>query len=375
MKKIRIFEAFAGIGSQHLALKNLWYDVDVVWLSEWYIDAITWYWINYLNLKPRKINKLNVIKELEKYSFSNDSKKQLKSLKRIPSDKLSIIHEVVKKYGNLDINFLKWDCFIWKNVDLFTYSFPCQDISQQWNKKWFKKWLETRSWLLWEVERVLKEIKKLDANSLPKVLIMENVKSIVSTKFISDLNIWIDELKKLWYNSTKPFLVNAKDVGSPQNRERIFLVSFLGKQPKEFNLSTTDNSWIIWDIFCKNIEHKKFKTDKKIDIIHSNWKEKWIKKWILEWYSSFNTEKYFYYLDGKCCTITASWANSRIKIFDGKELVYLNGYEHLKLQWFYNKKFYKNLISLWLSENKIKFLAWNSINVKVLEKIFNFYLK
>ena len=80
----------------------------------------------------------------------------------------------------------------------------------------------TRSGLLWEVERLLKE-----AAELPQILLMENVPQVVSPKYIADFADWIAFLDSLGYKS-KYEIINAKDYGVPQNRERCFMVSWLG---------------------------------------------------------------------------------------------------------------------------------------------------
>lgn len=373
-KKIVLFEAFCWIWSQHQALKNLWYQVEIAWISDWYIDAIVTYWINHLKIKPNKINKKEIISYLKNYSLSMDSKKNTKNLSSLNDEKLSIIYQVVKKFWDLDIKNINWEKLIGKNIDLFTYSFPCQDISQQWKQKGFSKDTESRSWLLWEVERILKEVFIKDKKSLPKVLLMENVKAIKNNIFKKDLSLWVKELRKLWYKSNEPFIVNSSDLWETQRRERVFMISYLwNKKPPEFKIEKKYKEKYIKDIFEKNMKHEEFKTIKNIQIVELKW-NKWIKKSFLKWYSNFNAESYVYFKDGKSPTITASGAQSRIKIFHDSKIIYLNAFEHLKLQWFTDKQFYENIRKIWVTENKIKFLAWNSINIKVLEELFNFYL-
>ena len=374
-KKINIFEAFSGIWSQHQALKNLWIDVNVVGISEWYTDAIIVYWRVHLKLVPQKINRKEIIAFLKGFSLSRNSKNELKTFTWISDDNLSIIYQVIQNFWNLDIRKIKWENLISKDIDLFTYSFPCQDISQQGKQKGFSKNKKTRSWLLWEIERILKEIKNIDKNKLPKYLMMENVKAILNKNFKEDLNAWIKELELLWYKNTKPFIVNSWDLGSAQNRSRVFIFSSLEKELEEFEIRGKNNNWTINDILVKGNNREQFKTNKNIEIVKIYW---WtnggIKKWFLENYSTFNAECYVYYKNWKAPTITASWANSRIKYFeDDWNIYYLNAKEHLLLQWF-NENFYNKLKEYWIIDNKIKFLAWNSINVKVLESIFNFYL-
>ncbi len=395
-KKIHLFEAFSWIGSQHKALSNLWYDVLSVWISDWYIDAIIAYWIEYLNIKPKKINKIETINFLKNYSLSRDSKKPLKSFAGYSDEQLSILEQVIKKFWNLDINYIKWEDLVEKDIDLFTYSFPCQDISQQWKRAGFSKWQKSRSWLLWQVERILQEIKVINPKKLPKYLMMENVKALLNKEFAPDLAEWKQELSKLWYSSTEAFIVNASDVWSAQNRSRVFMISKIQGPTKKplssvltasqkqggnitlpsFPTQKINKKNTLWSILQKNTEREKFSTDKDVEIIKQHWRwNTWVKKGFIKWYTTFNAECYVYYKDWLAPTITASWAQSRIKYFwDDGNIYYLNALEHFILQGF-DKKFYNKLKKLNFNENKIKFLAGNSINVQVLEKIFGFYLK
>lgn len=89
----------------------------------------------------------------------------------------------------------------------------------------------TRSALLWEVQRLLDELKETD--SLPQVLLMENVAAIVSQTNAPHLRKWTDYLESLGYTSYGQIL-NASDYGVAQNRERYFLVSILGKYNYKF---------------------------------------------------------------------------------------------------------------------------------------------
>ena len=108
-----------------------------------------------------------------------------------------------------------------KYADMWTYGFPCQDISRAGAEKGIVKG-ETRSGLLYEVQRLLEVAR--DKNELPKYLILENVKNLVGKKFIAQFSEWLDWLSVLGYNSYWQVL-NAKDYGVPQNRERVFAVS------------------------------------------------------------------------------------------------------------------------------------------------------
>lgn len=106
------------------------------------------------------------------------------------------------------------------DIDLLTYSFPCQDLSMAGRQKGMARGSGTRSGLVWEVERLLA------CSQLPKVLLMENVDAIVNKKNIGQFNIWIKTLSDMGYTSSWKIL-NASDFDIPQNRKRCFMVSCL----------------------------------------------------------------------------------------------------------------------------------------------------
>lgn len=139
-----------------------------------------------------------------------------------------------KNYGDI--------CKIdWSNVpdfDLFTYSFPCTDLSNAGKQAGFEEGSGTRSSLLWECRKAV-------VAKHPKYLLLENVKSLVSEKFRPGFLKWCDWLTGEGYTNFCQVL-NAKDYGIPQNRERIFVVSILGDawfsfpQPMELKLRLKD---------------------------------------------------------------------------------------------------------------------------------------
>lgn len=105
------------------------------------------------------------------------------------------------------------------DCDVLTYSFPCQDISNAGKQKGFEKDSGSRSSLLWECEKIIKAKR-------PQYLVMENVKALVQKKFLLEFQKWIDTLTGLGY-ATYWKVINAKDMGVAQNRERVFAVSIL----------------------------------------------------------------------------------------------------------------------------------------------------
>ncbi len=170
---LRLIELFAGIGSQTQALTNIGVPHTVVGISE-----------------------------IDKYAIQS----------------YKAMHGEVTNFGDIrEIKSLP-------DADLWTYSFPCQDISVAGKGAGIKE--GTRSGLLFEVERLLITASK--NGNLPKYLLLENVKNLVSKKFKADFDRWLAFLKSLGYSNYWQIL-NAKDYGIPQNRERVFCVSIRGE--------------------------------------------------------------------------------------------------------------------------------------------------
>lgn len=120
-----------------------------------------------------------------------------------------------RNYG--DVSKINWEQV--PDFDLLTYSSPCQDFSSAGKMMGGEEGSGTRSSLLWEVKKAIIAKK-------PKYLLMENVSALVSERFIKTFNEWQLELSKLGYSNFAQIL-NARQYGIPQNRERIFMVSIL----------------------------------------------------------------------------------------------------------------------------------------------------
>lgn len=199
-EKVRLFEAFSGVGCQAMALKRITDNYELVGFSE-----------------------------IDKYAIQS----------------YRAIHGEVKNYGDITKMENIPEC------DIFTWSFPCTDLSKAGKQKGLDG---TRSGLVYEVLRLLRDTaeycpfhRHIPKNSkihsmgkstdyyqpipnrkkLPKVLIMENVVDLVQIKFVKQFNEIQLELEQLGYKNYNEIL-NAKDFGIPQNRERIFMVSILG---------------------------------------------------------------------------------------------------------------------------------------------------
>lgn len=139
-----------------------------------------------------------------------------------------------------DITKIDWhevkDSLEGREVDLFTYSSPCQDISQAGKQMGLQDGSGTRSALLWRVADAVEVLR-------PKYLLQENVAALVSQKFMPDFQKWLDKLSSLGYVSRWARL-NAKNYGVPQNRDRVFCLSmrrdvaFDYQFPEPFELRT-----------------------------------------------------------------------------------------------------------------------------------------
>ena len=184
-KPIRLIELFAGIGSQAKALKNINANFEHYRAIDFDKYAIASYnAIHGTNFEPLDITKITA-----------------KDLGIVETDKYDYI---------------------------MTYSFPCQDLSIAGKGAGMSKGENTRSGLLWEVERILKECKEL-----PQILLMENVPQVIGKKNLKDFREWQLFLEKLGYSNYFE-LLNAKNYGIPQNRNRCFMISILGDYYYQF---------------------------------------------------------------------------------------------------------------------------------------------
>jgi DNA (cytosine-5)-methyltransferase 1 len=130
----------------------------------------------------------------------------------------------ITKISGADLGIVDTDKYCY----IMTYSFPCQDLSVAGKMKGMAKGDNTRSGLLWEVERLLNEVEHL-----PQVLLMENVTQVHSKANMPDFQRWIDFLESKGYSNWHHDL-NAKHYGVAQNRDRTFMVSILGDYQYKF---------------------------------------------------------------------------------------------------------------------------------------------
>ena len=170
MTTLKVAELFSGIGAFTKALTNLKVDYELV-------------------------------------GFSEIDEKAIKSY--------CVIHNVSEDLNLGDIS--KLDTESLPDMDLMTYSFPCQAVSKAGRLGGYSEGSGTSSSLLWEAMKVA-SVKK------PKYLIAENVPNLLSKRFRNDFEKWIEQLDELNYNSYYKIL-NSREYGIAQNRERVFVVS------------------------------------------------------------------------------------------------------------------------------------------------------
>lgn len=233
MNKLRVFESFCGYGSQSIALENIGVPHEVVAISDIDADVLISYGAIRGDLnKSISLSDDEIKQWLMDKNIGWDFQKQKSSIPRMKKDKLYKLYNTCVQHNCLgDISIIEPNSI--PDHDLFTYSFPCQDISVAGNQKGLEKGGGTRSGLLWECEKII-------AAKKPKYLLMENVKNLVGKKFKADFDKWCSWLEEQGYKNFYKVL-NAKDYGVPQNRERVFMVSILDENatyefPEKFPL-------------------------------------------------------------------------------------------------------------------------------------------
>lgn len=239
-----LVEFFSGIGSQARALENLNVKINTLATCEWDIHAFVAY--DAIHNSPdldediAKMEKPDILDILKDYTLSNDGKKPMEycMLKTYSVEALRYILSGIRKSNNfVDISSLD-GAEMPENIDILTYSFPCQDLSNVGAFHGYNKGIDkdsnSRSSLLWQVGRILQEMKD-SGKSLPRFLLMENVPTLLSERHFGNFSIWIEDLKKLGYYS-KYYELNASDFGLPQNRPRLLMLSiYFGDDEELYN--------------------------------------------------------------------------------------------------------------------------------------------
>lgn len=172
MTAIKILSLFSGIGAFERALENLHIPYNLVAYCE-----------------------------IDKYAA-----KAYSILHHVPMEKNLV--DVTK----IDVSKLPSD------IDLVTYGFPCQDISKCGKERGLEyNGEKTRSGLVWDAHNIIEQTK-------PKIAICENVANLTKPKFAKEFKAILSNLERMGYSNYWQ-LMNAKDYGVPQQRERVFIIS------------------------------------------------------------------------------------------------------------------------------------------------------
>jgi len=222
-KLIRYLSLFSGIGAFEKALDNIKVDYELIGYSE-----------------------------IDKYAYKA----------------YSLIHKVPETMNFHDITKID-ESSIPLPVDLITYGFPCQDISIAGAKQGLfnEDGTKTRSGLFFDALRII-------THTQPKVAIAENVKNLTSKKFEKQFKIVLQALDEAGYNNYFKIL-DAKDYGIPQSRERIFIVSIrkdIDTGIFEFPKPLEPRLRLI-DMLEETVDEKYFLSDKEITYMNRETKD------------------------------------------------------------------------------------------------------
>lgn len=213
-KEIRVFEGFAGYGGATFGLRRAGINHKVVGFSETDKDAV------------------------ELYSFN---------------------FPTIPNFG--DITQIDPNAVDFPDFDLFTGGFPCQPFSTV-GKRQGQEDERGRGTLFGDIIRIC-EVKQ------PKYILLENVKGLRTGKMKATFDVMLDELHRIGYDTAHTVL-NSKDYGVPQTRERLWIFAYLGKLPQDFKLEppTEPLQGYLSDFLDKNPGSELYKTQAQIARIH-----------------------------------------------------------------------------------------------------------
>ena len=218
---LKYLSLFSGIGAPEKALKNLGIEYELIGFSE-----------------------------IDKYAIKS----------------YCAIHNVSEELNLGDITKIDIKSLP-KDIDFITHGSPCTDISLAGKEAGADKGSGTRSSLMWNSVEIFKHCK-------PKIILWENVKNLLSKKHKHNFDAYIEDLNNLGYTSYYKVL-NAKDYGIPQNRERVFTISIRNDINKEFKFPEPfDNGIRLKDLLEKEVDEKYYinteKANKLIEEFKAN---------------------------------------------------------------------------------------------------------
>lgn len=188
------------------------------------------------------------------------------------ADYVEIDKYAVKSYNAIHgTNFEPQDITTWDkdiDVDLIMHGSPCQDFSLAGKQAGGDKNSGTRSSLMYETIRIVGKLK-------PKYVVWENVKNLLSKKHRHNFDAYLETMEKLGYINYYQVL-NAKDYGIPQNRERVFTISIRKDIDKNYVFPPKKELKLkLKDMLEENVDEKYYLSDEQIENIrfstfHSN---------------------------------------------------------------------------------------------------------
>lgn len=276
-KPIRLIEFFAGYGSQSKALEELTkYGIKFEhWkICEWAVKSIQAYKDLHFANDNTDYSRYFTFEYIAQVLFENgissnyNEPMTLEQIKRLGEKQCRNIYNNCIATHNL-VNIQKCTAEKLEITDtdkydyILTYSFPCQDLSKAGLQKGMEKGSGTRSGMLWEVGRILDELNDGRQTKLPRILLMENVPDVIGSGAIKDFAKWLGKLESLGYKCYWKVL-NAKDFGIPQNRERCFMISILGDYFYGFP-QTIPLTYKLVDVLETKVDEKFYLSQKAIN--------------------------------------------------------------------------------------------------------------
>ena len=271
--KFKVVSTFSGIGMQERGIENTGlFDMEVVNTCEMDSDAIVSYAAihhnltkeeveNYDNYPPREEMAQQLADKHIGYDFVKDKPYDWQKLARSKDSKMRLQTVWLADRLNKNVgDIMRVEKF--PQCDLLTFSFPCTDLSIAGRQAGMVEG-ETRSGLVYEVLRILKNMKA--ENNLPTYLLMENVDALVNKKNKSQYEALNEEFSDLGYD-VKWQVLNGKNCGVPQNRSRIFAIYWLRDK---IDLSTFefplpfDDGRRLKDVLLDEVDEKYYITNER----------------------------------------------------------------------------------------------------------------
>lgn len=193
-----------------------------------------------------------------------------------------------------------------KDIDLITYGFPCQDISLAGKQKGLfnEDGTQTRSGLFFEALRIIEDTK-------PKFAIAENVKNLTGTKFKEQFKTVLQSLENAGYvNYWK--VLNAKDFGIPQNRERVFIVSVRKDIDTGYEFPEKQElKLLLKDLLEEKVDEKYYLSDVALNsLLQTNFKQASYENRVMSEKGICNTLLARDYKDPRCVQVGQIYPNS-----------------------------------------------------------------